>query len=171
MDVRDGAAAWEALASRDSCSRATAMEHVELEVKKKVESIGPILRSSSSSSASFPYPGMAQDLNCVLARVLMLSKRCPYQDVRERCVWLLRGVQFQVSVLQRLRLLCHTMWVKTALVCPVSHGRKAPGHREEAIFCAINNDRKQKRKLRKETLDDREGVGVGCERETDKLSN
>ncbi|KAK2846037.1 hypothetical protein Q7C36_010891 [Tachysurus vachellii] len=96
MDVRDGAAAWEALASRDSCSRDAAMEHIEQEVKKKVESIGPIPKTSSSSLSSSllsSCPGKAQDLNCALARVLMLSKRCPYEDVRERCIWLLRGVQ------------------------------------------------------------------------------
>ncbi|GAA6089083.1 sestrin-1 isoform X1 [Tachysurus ichikawai] len=96
MDVRDGAAAWEALASRDSCSRDAAMEHIEQEVKRKVESIGPIPKTSSSSLSSLllsSCPGNAQDLNCALARVLMLSKRCPYEDVRERCIWLLRGVQ------------------------------------------------------------------------------
>lgn len=93
MDVRDGAAAWEALASRDSCSRDAAMEHIEQEVKRKVESIGPIMKSSSSSTSSSLSPRTAEDLNCVLARVLMLSKRCPYTDVRERCIWLLRSVQ------------------------------------------------------------------------------
>ncbi|KAB5517233.1 hypothetical protein PHYPO_G00187350 [Pangasianodon hypophthalmus] len=100
MDVRDGAAAWEALASRDSCSRDAAMEHIEQEVKRKVESIGPILKTSSSSSSSSSSSlsrGTAEDLNCVLARVLMLSKRCPYEDVRQRCVWLLRSVQVSVE--------------------------------------------------------------------------
>ncbi|XP_058248084.1 sestrin-1 isoform X1 [Hemibagrus wyckioides] len=94
MDVRDGTAVWEALASRDSGSRDAAMEHIEQDVKRKVESIGPFLKSSSSSSLSLSsHPGTAQDLNYVLARLLMLSKRCPYGDVRERCVWLLQGVQ------------------------------------------------------------------------------
>lgn len=91
MDVRDGAVAWEALASRDSCSRDAAMELIEQEVKRKVETIGPIQKTTSSSSSS--TPGTTEALNCVLARVLMLSKRCPYEDVRERCIWLLRSVQ------------------------------------------------------------------------------
>lgn len=101
MDVRDGTAAWEALASRDSCSREAAMEHIEQEVKRKVESIGPILKtpsaSASSSSSSSFSPVMAEDLNCILARVLMLSTRCPYEDVRGRCVWLLRSVQVRTK--------------------------------------------------------------------------
>ncbi|KAF5890547.1 sestrin-1 isoform X1, partial [Clarias magur] len=94
MDVRDGTAAWEALASRDSCSRDAAMEHIEQEVKRKVESIGPIMKSSSSSSSSTSSSSSSsEDLNCVLARILMLSKRCPYEDVKEKCIWLLRRVQ------------------------------------------------------------------------------
>lgn len=96
MDVQDGTAAWEALASRDPCSRGAAMEHIEQEVKRKVESIGPILKTSPPSSSSFS-PVMAEDLNCILARVLMLSTRCPYEDVRERCVWLLRSVQVRAK--------------------------------------------------------------------------
>lgn len=102
MDARDGAAAWEALASRDSRSRDAAMEHIEQEVKRKVQSIGPIMKSSSSSAAAALSPGMAEDLNCVLARVLMLSRRCPYGDVRERCGSLLRSVQVREKMENRV---------------------------------------------------------------------
>lgn len=94
MDVRDGVVVWEALASRESCSRDAAMEHVVQEVIKKVESIGPIPRTPTSPSESSSLAlGIARDLNCILARILMLSRRCPYEDVKKRCVWLLHNVQ------------------------------------------------------------------------------
>ncbi|KAL7888756.1 hypothetical protein AOLI_G00037300 [Acnodon oligacanthus] len=85
MDGRDVVAMWEGLASRDAASRDAAMESLQQEMMRRVESIGPVPETPCSSSAS--------DLNHVLARILMLSKRCPYGDVREKCIWLLQSVQ------------------------------------------------------------------------------
>ncbi|XP_026871337.2 sestrin-1 isoform X1 [Electrophorus electricus] len=91
MDVR-GAATWEALASRDASSRDAAMASLHQEVMRRVESVGPMPETPSGPSAT-SAPGVADDLSDILARVLMLSKRCPYDDVREKCVWLLRSIQ------------------------------------------------------------------------------
>ncbi|XP_067273750.1 sestrin-1 isoform X1 [Pseudorasbora parva] len=91
MDVRDSAGRWDALASRDSSSRHAAMELIHQEVMKRIENIEPILDPQSSSPAM--DDSLSSDLNSLLAHVLMLSKRCPYEDVREKCICLLQRVQ------------------------------------------------------------------------------
>lgn len=91
QEDQEAAGRWDALGSRDASSRDAAMEHIRQEVMRKVESIGPMPVSEPS-----PPAGTGQttsDLNDVLARLLMLSKRCPFVDVKERCLWLLQSVQ------------------------------------------------------------------------------
>lgn len=85
---------WDGLASRDASSRTAAMEHIRQEVLSKVEAIGPEPTSSPSPCLS-PASGSParSDLNAVLAHLLMLTKRCPFEDVRERCIRLLQAVQ------------------------------------------------------------------------------
>ncbi|TRY99186.1 hypothetical protein DNTS_001984 [Danionella cerebrum] len=92
MDVRDAPGRWEALASRDSSSRHAAMELVHQEVMKRIETIGPIPDPCSSSPPAVD-DALSSDLNALLAHVLMLSKRCPYEDVRKKCMCLLQTVQ------------------------------------------------------------------------------
>ncbi|XP_074541426.1 sestrin-1 isoform X1 [Halichoeres trimaculatus] len=91
MDVLDqeSLGRWDGLASRDAISRNEAMENISQEVMRKVEVIKPIPPSSPTPSGSPPN----SDLNDILAHLLMLSKRCPFEDVRERCLRLLQGVQ------------------------------------------------------------------------------
>ncbi|XP_030628720.1 sestrin-1 isoform X2 [Chanos chanos] len=91
MAVQDAAARWDALGSRDASSRDAAMENIHQEVMRRVEGIGPIPKAPSSPPAT--ATGLASDLNNILARVLMLSKRCPYSDVREKCKRILKSVQ------------------------------------------------------------------------------
>ncbi|KAJ8355673.1 hypothetical protein SKAU_G00184670 [Synaphobranchus kaupii] len=92
MDDTDSAERWDALASKDANSRELAMETIRQEVMRCVENIGPIQGVSSSPPAKATVSQI--ELNAVLARLLMLSKRCPYADVREKCVWVLQSVQF-----------------------------------------------------------------------------
>lgn len=90
MDVTDSAGRWDALASKDENSRELAMETIRQEVMRCVENIGPVDGvPSSPTSATVSHV----ELNGVLARLLMLSKRCPYADVREKCAWVLQRVQ------------------------------------------------------------------------------
>ncbi|KAG5846510.1 hypothetical protein ANANG_G00115730 [Anguilla anguilla] len=90
MDVIDPAERWGALASKDENSRDLAMETIRQEVMRCVENIGPIGEVSSPPASA----AVSQfELNAVLARLLMLSKRCPYADVREKCAWVLQNVQ------------------------------------------------------------------------------
>ncbi|KAJ8270617.1 hypothetical protein GJAV_G00117190 [Gymnothorax javanicus] len=92
MDVTDSAGRWDALASKDENSREVAMESIGQEVMKCVENIGPIeVVPSPPDSAAVSLI----ELNTILARLLMLSKRCPYADVREKCARVLQSVQTQ----------------------------------------------------------------------------
>ncbi|MBN3287377.1 SESN1 protein, partial [Polyodon spathula] len=91
MDVSEGAGMWDGLGSRDIRSREMSMENISQEVLRRAEKIGPIskdvlqpLRSSVRSP---------DDLNWMLARLLMLSRRCPYADVRDKCLSVLQNVQ------------------------------------------------------------------------------
>lgn len=81
---------WDRLGSRDAISRTEAMENIQQVVMRKVEAIKPI----PSGALSPPALGaLNTDLNTILAHLLMLSKRCPFEDVRERSVRLLQAVQ------------------------------------------------------------------------------
>ncbi|CAL8315834.1 unnamed protein product [Lota lota] len=93
MEVQDQEAMgrWDGLSSRDAGSRDAAMEHIQQELMRRVEDIRPIPASGPRSPASPGPPN--RDLNGILAHLLMLSKRCPFQDIRERCGWLLQTAQ------------------------------------------------------------------------------
>lgn len=82
---------WDGLGSRDAISRVEAMENIQQVVMKKVEAIKPIPSGALSPPASGSPP--SSDLNDILAHLLMLSKRCPFEDVRERSSQLLQSVQ------------------------------------------------------------------------------
>lgn len=86
---------WDGLGSRDAISRTEAMENIHQLVMKKVEAIRPIPSPALSPPASGNPPN--SDLNDTLAHLLMLSKRCPFEDVRERCSRLLQAVQVRDS--------------------------------------------------------------------------
>ncbi|XP_016148773.1 sestrin-1 isoform X1 [Sinocyclocheilus grahami] len=92
MDVRDAAGRWDALGSRDSSSRHAAMELIHQEVMKRIETMGPIPDPQSSSPPAMD-DSLSSDLNALLTHVLMLSKRCPYEDIRKKCMCLLQKVQ------------------------------------------------------------------------------
>ena len=93
-DVQDPLARWDALCSRDRSSREATMEVINQEVLRRAEGIGPL------SPGAATCPSQAADLNDMLARILMFSKRCPFGDVREKCSGILQSVQvrrFSVS--------------------------------------------------------------------------
>lgn len=85
---------WDGLGSRDASSRSQAMDNICQEVMRKVETIGPI-PSLAPSPVALVSPSNS-DLNDVLAHLLMLSKRCPFEDVRGRCIQLLQDVQVRL---------------------------------------------------------------------------
>ncbi|KAF7230512.1 sestrin-1 isoform X1 [Nothobranchius furzeri] len=93
MEVQDQSSMgrWDGLGSRDACSRAETMENICQDVMRKVEAIGPIMALAPVSPVLGNPPN--SDLNDVLAHLLMLSKRCPFKDVRDRCIQLLHDIQ------------------------------------------------------------------------------
>lgn len=105
MADREGDARWDGLCSRDAGSRDVALENIRQAVLKKSEAMASGKEMSSPSpvaSASEELlpaaPTRAQDgLNEMLARLLMLSKRCPFRDVREKSAAILRTVQVKVT--------------------------------------------------------------------------
>ncbi|KPP77461.1 hypothetical protein Z043_103110 [Scleropages formosus] len=90
MDVEDSEGSWEALGSRDPVSREAAMENIRQEVMRRVQNTGPAQENPSSPGAAGTCPS---DLNHMLARLLMLSQRCPHADVREKCAGTLQSIQ------------------------------------------------------------------------------
>ena len=93
MDVvdQDALGRWDGLSSRDAASRDAAMESIQLELMRRVEAMGPAPASGPLSPASLGP--LHRVLNGILAHLLMLSTRCPFQDIRERCGWLLQTAQ------------------------------------------------------------------------------
>lgn len=82
---------WDGLCSRDATSRIETMESIRQVVTKKIESIKPIPSGALSPSATGSPPN--DDLNRTLAHLLMLSKRCPFEDVRAWSAQLLQAVE------------------------------------------------------------------------------
>lgn len=82
---------WDGLSSRDATSRIETMENIQQVVMKKIEAIKPMLSGALSPSAVGSPPN--SDLNAILAHLLMLSKRCPFEDVRALSGQLLQAVQ------------------------------------------------------------------------------
>lgn len=82
---------WDGLSSRDATSRIETMENIQQVVMKKIEAIKPM--PSGALSPSAVGSPLNSDLNAILAHLLMLSKRCPFEDVRALSGQLLQAVQ------------------------------------------------------------------------------
>lgn len=84
---------WDGLCSRDSAVRETALENIRQIVLRKTEYLRsvkePLYRPSDGLSNAVSSDGM----NKLLAHLLMLSKRCPFKDVRERSEFILKSVE------------------------------------------------------------------------------
>ncbi|KAK2534826.1 hypothetical protein Q9233_004058 [Columba guinea] len=94
MEEREGEVRWDGLCSRDAATRAAALDHIGQAVLRRSETISPVAAVPPPRAADGPLVPAARDgLNEVLARLLMLSKRCPFPDVREKSEAILSGVQ------------------------------------------------------------------------------
>lgn len=81
---------WEGLCSRDSTTRETALENIRQIVLRKTE----YLRSAKETPSDGLSNAVSLDgMNKLLAHLLMLSKRCPFKDVRERSGFILKSVE------------------------------------------------------------------------------
>lgn len=98
MDVQqqESLGRWDGLGSRDAISRVEAMENIQQVVMTKVEAIKPIPSGAPTSPPASGSPP-SSDLNEMLAHLLMLSRRCPFEDVRKSSSQLLQDVQVGAS--------------------------------------------------------------------------
>lgn len=93
MEVQEQESVWryDGLGSRDAISRSEAMKNIWHVVMRKVEAIKPMPSGALSPIASVSPPN--SELNDILAHLLMLSKRCPFEDIRDQSSQLLQSVQ------------------------------------------------------------------------------
>ncbi|KAM3930377.1 uncharacterized protein RB166_003981 [Leptodactylus fuscus] len=77
--------AWEGLCSRDVRTRKQAMKNIKQMVQSAISLRGPFTSVGDTPESS--------EINQMLARLLMLSKRCPFPDVRVKSLEILNKVQ------------------------------------------------------------------------------
>ncbi|KAL8186351.1 UNVERIFIED_CONTAM: hypothetical protein K2H54_069173 [Gekko kuhli] len=98
---RDGEVRWDGLCSRDAGARDGALENIRQSVLKKSEAVALGKGKPAPPAAEgLPLPpahGSPGGLNEMLAHLLMLSRRCPFRDVREKSEAILRSVQNYVT--------------------------------------------------------------------------
>ncbi|XP_077875650.1 sestrin-1 isoform X3 [Ictidomys tridecemlineatus] len=85
---------WDGLCSRDSTTRETALENIRQIILRKTEYLLSVKETPYRSSEAGLLNAVSLDgLNKLLAHLLMLSKRCPFKDVREKSEFILKSVQ------------------------------------------------------------------------------
>lgn len=92
MEEREGEVRWDGLCSRDAAARAAALDTIGQAVLRRAESV-----ASGAAADGLPVPAARDGLGEALARLLMLSKRCPFPDVREKSEAILGGVQVSAA--------------------------------------------------------------------------
>ncbi|XP_076189486.1 sestrin-1 isoform X1 [Aptenodytes patagonicus] len=94
MEEREGEVRWDGLCSRDAATRAAALDTIGQAVLRRSETIAPVAAEPPTRAADgLLVPAARDGLSEVLARLLMLSKRCPFPDVREKSEAILSEVQ------------------------------------------------------------------------------
>lgn len=92
MEEREGEVRWDGLCSRDAAARDAALDTIGQAVLRRAESF-----ASGAAANGLPVPAARDGLGEALARLLMLSKRCPFPDVREKSAAILSGVQVSAA--------------------------------------------------------------------------
>ncbi|KAM9636246.1 sestrin-1 isoform 2-T2 [Morphnus guianensis] len=94
MEEREGEVRWDGLCSRDAATRAAALDTIGQAVLRRSETVAPVAAVPPTRAADgLPVTAARDGLSEVLARLLMLSKRCPFPDVREKSEEILGEVQ------------------------------------------------------------------------------
>ncbi|XP_074982733.1 sestrin-1 isoform X4 [Caretta caretta] len=95
MEEREGEVRWDGLCSRDASTRDAALENIRQAVLRRTARISPVKEDPppESSEGRLTSATALDRLNEMLARLLMLSKRCPFRDVREKSESVLKNVQ------------------------------------------------------------------------------
>ncbi|XP_008050185.1 sestrin-1 isoform X2 [Carlito syrichta] len=84
---------WDGLCSRDSATRETALENIRQVVLRKAEGLRSVKETPSCPSDGLSNTASLDELNKLLVHLLMLSKRCPFKDVREKSEFILKSIQ------------------------------------------------------------------------------
>ncbi|XP_064342870.1 sestrin-1 isoform X3 [Camelus dromedarius] len=84
---------WDGLCSRDSTTRETALENIRQIILRKTECLRLVKETPYRPSDGLSNAISLDVLNKLLAHLLMLSKRCPFEDVREKSEFILKSVQ------------------------------------------------------------------------------
>ncbi|XP_027457853.1 sestrin-1 isoform X3 [Zalophus californianus] len=84
---------WDGLCSRDSTTRETALENIKQTILRKTEYLRSVKETPLRPSHGLSNAVSLDGLNKLLAHLLMLSKRCPFKDVREKSEFILKSVQ------------------------------------------------------------------------------
>jgi len=84
---------WDGLCSRDSTTRETALENIKQTILRKTEYLRSVKETPLRLSDGLSNAVSLDGLNKLLAHLLMLSKRCPFKDVREKSEFILKSVQ------------------------------------------------------------------------------
>lgn len=94
MAEGDSEVRWDGLCSRDPSTRETALESIRQTVLRKTEDLRWGREAPLRPPDGLSPPAASLDgLNRLLAHLLMLSKRCPFKDVREKSEFILKSVQ------------------------------------------------------------------------------
>lgn len=95
---------WDGLCSRDSTTRETALENIRQIILRKTEYLRSVKETPYRPSEDGLLNAVSLDgLNKLLAHLLMLSKRCPFKDVREKSEFILKSVQVRESIINKYR--------------------------------------------------------------------
>ncbi|XP_075800884.1 sestrin-1 isoform X3 [Microtus pennsylvanicus] len=84
---------WDGLCSRDPTARETALENIRQVVLRKTEYLRSVKETLYRPPEGLSNAVSLDGMNKLLAHLLMLSKRCPFKDVRERSGFILRSVE------------------------------------------------------------------------------
>ena len=99
MAERENEVRWDGLCSRDSTTRETALENIRQIIVRKTEGLRLVKETPYRPADGLSNAVSLDELNKLLAHLLMLSKRCPFKDVREKSEFILKSVQVRKSIL------------------------------------------------------------------------
>lgn len=98
---------WDGLCSRDSAARETALENIRQVILRKTECLRSVKETPYRPSDGLSDAGSLDGLNKLLAHLLMLSKRCPFKDVREKSEFILKSVQVRKRTVSIVKCYLH----------------------------------------------------------------
>lgn len=90
---------WDGLCSRDSTTRETALENIRQIILRKTEYLRSMKETLYRPPDVLSNAVSLDGLNKLLAHLLMLSKRCPFKDVREKSGFILKSVEVRKNIL------------------------------------------------------------------------